>query len=56
MLLGHLLHLQQQPGADELWADGEGAVGGDHELCTSIIVYHLGDGQWETTWRAFNYY
>lgn len=25
--LGHLLHIQQQPGADELWAHREGAVG-----------------------------
>lgn len=25
--LSHLPHLQQQPGADELWAHGEGTVG-----------------------------
>lgn len=43
--LGHLPHLQQQPGADELWAYGEGTVGGDQELCTSIIVNHLEEGQ-----------
>lgn len=42
--LGHLLHLQQQPGANELWAYSEGAVGGDQKLCTSIIVNHLQEG------------
>lgn len=41
----HLPHLQQQPGADELRAHAEGTVGGDEELCTSIIVNHLEDEQ-----------
>lgn len=45
LLLGHLLHLQQQPGADELWAHREGSVGGDYKLGTSIVVNHLKERQ-----------
>lgn len=39
--LGHLLHLQQQPGADELGGHRKGLISGDKELCTSIVVDHL---------------
>lgn len=45
LALGHLPHLEQQPGADELWAYSEGVVGGDQELCTSIVVNHLQEEQ-----------
>lgn len=42
LLLDHLLHLQQQPGTDELWAHRERVVGGNKKFCTSIVVNHLG--------------
>lgn len=41
MLLSHLLHLQQQPGSNELWTNGERLIGGDQKLSTSIVIQHL---------------